>query len=125
MQDSNGLFVTQRFTISVSASPVLVAVPDVVGLSQAEAESAVIDAGFSVGNVTKANSDTVKTGHVISQKPAGRTKARSGSRVNLVISRGVSGDVTPPTVEIIAPATDPEVSAPVDIVGTATDTNLT
>jgi RHS repeat-associated protein len=33
-------------------------------------------------------------------------------------------DTTPPTVDISSPATDSEISAPVDIIGTADDTNL-
>jgi len=72
-------------------------VPDVVGIPQAGAESAIISAGFVVGTITHNYSDTVPAGAVISQSPAGGTPAVSGSSVNLVISAG-SYAAAPPTV---------------------------
>ena len=63
-------------------------VANVTGISQGAAESAITDAGFIVGSVTKECSDTVEASNVISQNPAGGTVAEFGTSVNLVISTG-------------------------------------
>ena len=60
--------------------------PNVVGLAQAAAESAIAAAGFAVGSVTTAASATVPIGRVISQNPAAGASASPGSGVNLVVS---------------------------------------
>jgi hypothetical protein len=65
-----------------------VSVPDVVGQTQSAAETAVTNAGLSVGNVTQQNSDTVPSGSVISQNPAAGTSVAPGSSVDLVVSSG-------------------------------------
>ena len=65
-----------------------VSVPDVVGMTQAAAESAITLAGLTVGTVTRANSDTMPEGRVISQDPTGGSRVAGGTRVNLVISLG-------------------------------------
>jgi len=72
----------------ISTGPALVAVPSVVGLTQASAEAAITSAGLSVGTVTMANSDTIPAGNVISQTPIGGTQVTEGSDVDLVISSG-------------------------------------
>ncbi|RMD63819.1 PASTA domain-containing protein [Candidatus Parcubacteria bacterium] len=79
----------------VSTGPALVAVPDVVGLSQTDAEVAIIGAGLVVGTVTTAHSDTVPAGHVISQNPAAGTSVASGSAVDLVVSTGPAAGPVP------------------------------
>ncbi len=66
----------------------VVIVPDVVGLPQAEAETAIVDAELEVGSVTQAYSDDVSEGHVISQDPEADEVAPIGSAVNLVVSLG-------------------------------------
>ena len=63
-------------------------VPNVVGLTQADANTAITEAGLVVGTITDAYSNTVAEGNVISQVPAGGTAATGGSDVNLVISLG-------------------------------------
>jgi hypothetical protein len=65
-------------------------IPDVTGMTQAEAEAAIVAATFTVGNVTTAYSDTVAEGDVISQDPVGGTPAASGTPVDLVVSDGPS-----------------------------------
>jgi hypothetical protein len=83
----------------VSLGPVLTTVPDVVGQSQAAAQTAITGAGLVVGSITTANSDIVQAGNVISQNPAGGTDVSEGSAVDLVIS---SGSVPGPG-DILAP----------------------
>src|SRR5690606_20477810 len=50
-----------------------VAVPNVVGLTQSAAQTAITDESLTVGTVTSANSATVPIGNVISQNPSAGT----------------------------------------------------
>ncbi len=77
----------------IEPSTTTVSVPDVEWLEKADAEKILINAGFVVGDEEKENSDTVPKGQVISQDPAPRTQAESGSKVNLVISKGKAAPV--------------------------------
>lgn len=79
---------TIDLVICVAASAETLTVPDVVGLLQSIAESTITTAGFTVGDVTTAYSDTVTLGFVISQSPVGGTVAEIGSDVDIVISLG-------------------------------------
>ncbi len=72
-----------------------VEVPDVVGKTQAAAESAIIAAGLTVGDVFEGYSDSVPEGSVISQAPFPGKVVRAGSPVILVVSLG-AGDFPPP-----------------------------
>ncbi|GJL57658.1 MAG: hypothetical protein NPIRA03_05150 [Nitrospirales bacterium] len=72
-------------------------VPDVVGLSQGAAESAITGAGLAVGPITTANHATVPSGSVISQTPAAGASVAAGSAVSLVVSTGPA-PVTVPNV---------------------------
>ncbi|MBI3249129.1 MAG: VCBS repeat-containing protein [Deltaproteobacteria bacterium] len=83
--DEEGLFDEQSFTLTVTQR---VTVPNVVGQTQAAAETAILGVGLTVGAITTSNSATVPTGNVISQTPAGGVSAPSGSAVALVISLG-------------------------------------
>jgi beta-lactam-binding protein with PASTA domain/uncharacterized protein YhjY with autotransporter beta-barrel domain len=71
----------------VSAGPTPVAVPDVVGLSQAAATTAIEGIGLVV-DVSTANDPDVAAGNVISQDPVGGTDVAPGSTVNLAVSLG-------------------------------------
>ncbi len=79
----------------VSIGPVLVSVPDVTGMTQANAQAAIVAAGLVVGTVTEAYSNTVPPGNVISQDPLGGTQVSKGSTVNLTISKGVTAGPVP------------------------------
>lgn len=72
----------------VSKGPATVAVPDVVDLAQADAETAITGAGLVVGTVAQQYSDTVAAGTVISQSPVATTTVLLGSDVHLVVSLG-------------------------------------
>ena len=63
-------------------------VPDVVGMSEAEATSAITSAGLAVGTVDYEHSDTVPEGYVIGQSPPAGTSVDEGSNVDLTISLG-------------------------------------
>ena len=73
-----------------------VTVPNVVGMTQAAASTAITGASLTVGTVTTQSSTTVPAGQVISQNPAAAASVASGSSVNLVVSSGTGGTTTPP-----------------------------
>ena len=68
--------------------PVTVTVPDVTGLSQADAEAALIAEGLVLGTVTEATSNVVAAGLVISQDPEAGAIASPGFAVGIVVSLG-------------------------------------
>jgi beta-lactam-binding protein with PASTA domain len=68
--------------------PAPVQVPNIVGMTQADAQSAITSAGLVVGTIDQASSSTVPQGSVISQTPAAATSVARGSAVNLVVSTG-------------------------------------
>ena len=70
-----------------------VLVPDVVDELQADATTALVAAGLTVGTVTTAPSSSVAPGHVISQSPVGGTSVVYGSAVDLVVSSGAGAPV--------------------------------
>ena len=74
-----------------------VTAPPVTGLTQAEAEAAIADAGLSVGTVTTEYSDTVPAGRVIRQDPQAGSDLEAGTPVDLVVSLGPAW-VTVPNV---------------------------
>ncbi|MHC4619015.1 MAG: PASTA domain-containing protein [Planctomycetota bacterium] len=63
-------------------------VPDVIDRPQADANSAIGDAGLVVGIVVYQSSDIIPTGTVMNQSPAGGTTVALGSPVDLVVSSG-------------------------------------
>ncbi len=71
----------------------MVTVPDVVGMDQVSAQSAITATGFVVGVISQSFSNTVAAGDVISQIPGGGTSAPAGSSVDLEISLGIRGDL--------------------------------
>src|SRR5437660_812305 len=81
-------------------APAKVAVPNVVGETQAAATSAISAAGLTVGAVTQQSSTTVASGNVISESPAAGTSVASGAAVSLVVSSGAPapGQVAVPNV---------------------------
>ncbi len=65
-------------------------VPDLFGMTQMEAETALSSKGFSVGTVTTASSCLQPVGRIISQEPMGGVTTSGSASVNLVISAGSS-----------------------------------
>jgi PASTA domain/Putative Ig domain len=63
-------------------------VPSLVGLTQSAAEEALKNAGLVVGNVTKAQNDSVPSGSVSAANPAAATLVSQGSAVDLEVSSG-------------------------------------
>lgn len=76
------------FAIQGGAPDPTIPTPDVVGLSQAAAETAITAATLSVGTITTDPSVTVPAGDVISQSPTAGTLASAGDPVALDVSSG-------------------------------------
>lgn len=75
------------FTFVASAAA-QVAVPNVVGETQAAATTDITNAGLVLGTVTTQYSDSVAAGLVISQSPVGGTLVSLGSSISIVVSLG-------------------------------------
>ncbi|MEM7762975.1 MAG: PASTA domain-containing protein [Pseudomonadota bacterium] len=90
-QDPNGgLNVPEGTVVNfvVSLGPPTVPVPNVVGLTRAAAETAIVNGELVVGTVTEQNSMTVPAGVVISQSPVAAEIAIVGTAVDFVVSLG-------------------------------------
>jgi beta-lactam-binding protein with PASTA domain/tRNA A-37 threonylcarbamoyl transferase component Bud32 len=80
----------QVIDIVLSAGPSVVKVPDVVGLTEAEAIAALQTAGFDVVlPIIREFSDKYEKGFVSQQEPLANGNAAKGSKVTLYVSKGV------------------------------------
>ena len=87
--------------VGTTENPNAATVPTVMGYSQDIAKKLIESAGFTVGNITEANSDKEK-GVVLSQSPEGGATAEAGAAVALVVSNGVP-EATSATVTVTLP----------------------
>jgi beta-lactam-binding protein with PASTA domain len=78
-------------------APLPVAVPSVVGQSQASATTILSNAGLVVGQVAQ-QADAAVSGTVLAQSPTAGTSVAQGSGVNLTVSSGPSQQVAVPNV---------------------------
>jgi serine/threonine-protein kinase len=81
--------------IYVSSGKTQVAVPDLAGMTEAEAQLALENAKLTLGTITEGNSATIAKGAVLSTDPVSGSQVAQGSVVNLLISSGL---VTVPDV---------------------------
>ncbi|MHC4338295.1 MAG: PASTA domain-containing protein, partial [Planctomycetota bacterium] len=89
------------FSLPANAHASDVNVPDVVGMTEADANSTITDANLTVGNVTYDYNDTIPYEIVISQNPTADTQVPIGSSVDLVVSLGQ------PTIPDVVGMTEP------------------
>ena len=80
--------------LDVSKGAKQVEVPNVVGMTEADARSTLEAAGFEVSS-TSAPSDTTPQGNVSDQSPDGGTQAVKGSTVAITVSSGPSTTTVP------------------------------
>jgi beta-lactam-binding protein with PASTA domain len=93
-------------TLEVSRGADRPPVPNVVGMTQAAAESAITGADLTVGTVTQQSSSSVSQGKVISADPGVGTPEQPKTLVNLVVSSGAQPVNLPNVVgEPVAQAT--------------------
>jgi serine/threonine-protein kinase len=79
----------------LSAGPVLVGVPDVIGLNVAQATKILNAAGVRVGTVDSSSAGGQEAGVVLATRPAAGVGRVRGSPVALVVSRGAQTDSSP------------------------------
>jgi serine/threonine-protein kinase len=85
-------------TLTVSAGPSPVTVPNVAPDDQVTATQTLIGAGFKVQRINQPNA-TVPAGQVIGTDPAGGTQAPRGSTVRLFVSTGPQNVLVPNVVQ--------------------------
>ena len=76
------------------------AVPNVLGLSQAAATSAITDAGFAMGGISQVYDASAPEGQVVDQAPAAGTQLVPGSQVAIAVSKGPAPSVSPQAVAV-------------------------
>ncbi|MGC9380194.1 Stk1 family PASTA domain-containing Ser/Thr kinase [Streptomyces sp. MH13] len=91
-------------SFTVSDGPDTVKLPDVAGYRLDRARTVLKDEGLEPGMVTRAFSEEVPKGFVISTKPKTGTTVRAGSAVALVVSKGGPIDVPDVTGDDLADA---------------------
>jgi len=79
-------------SIVISLGPCYASVPNLAGMTQAEAETALAAANLTLGTVADENSEIVPEGQIIRQQPVYGLLVACGSLVNIVISSGVGGE---------------------------------
>jgi beta-lactam-binding protein with PASTA domain len=92
------LQVGSTVTMLVSSGPAPVRLPDVVGQSQASAESALTNAELAVGTVTQQVSSSQPPGTVLAQSPAAGTSTHAGQRVELTVAQAPKEVAVPSVV---------------------------
>jgi beta-lactam-binding protein with PASTA domain len=85
-------------------------VPNVVGMTETEANSAVTGFGLVIGSISREYSGTVAEGHVISQNPTGGTVVDVGTAVNITVSLGL------PTVPHVIGESEPNAVAAIEAI---------
>jgi serine/threonine-protein kinase len=75
-------------TVLVSSGQELSLMPDVSGMSETDAITALTNAKLVLGAITQSDSPTVAKNMVISSDPAANTQVPAGTVVNLVVSTG-------------------------------------
>ncbi|WP_157487578.1 Stk1 family PASTA domain-containing Ser/Thr kinase [Leifsonia sp. Root112D2] len=76
-------------TVYVSTGKKTGAVPDTTNMSTSDAEKAITDAGFTVGEINKQDSPTIVADTVLSSDPAANSTAHLGDTINLNVSNGM------------------------------------
>jgi serine/threonine-protein kinase len=72
----------------VSSGKTQAAVPNVAGMTEAEAQAALENAKLVLGSITEGTSTSVPKGQVISTDPVAGTQVAQGTVINLLISNG-------------------------------------
>ena len=85
----------ETIQVYVSSGPQKVNVPQLVGLSQTDAQAAIEAKGFKLGTVTTQHSPNVAKDKVMTSSPDSTSQAALGTAIDLVISDGI---ITIPSV---------------------------
>ena len=120
-------------TLILSEGPELIRIPQVMGLTAAEAEQLLAADGLVVGGEETAQDPDVEEGLVIRTQPAAGIEVEQGTAIILVISAGQETFRMPPVVdlteeaarELIEGACDREDDTPCAVVVATTDATVT
>lgn len=109
--------------ISTGPAVTTVSVPNLIGLSQADATSAITDAELTLGTVTTENSDIVASGNVISQNPAAGQEVEFGATVDITVSLGPALVSVPDVLNQTQTEAEATITAAGLVMGTLTSEN--
>ncbi len=110
-----------KVNLVVAQAPKEVAVPSVVGQSEAQASAALGGAGFTPRTTTVVTTEPAQVGMVLKQSPAGEHQAPKGSTVT--ISIGVTAPTTPTTpITPTSPTAPPTTTTPTTTTSAAAPT---
>jgi serine/threonine-protein kinase len=87
-----------KVALVISAGPAMAVIPDLGGLTEADALRAIQDRGFTIGPIGRKDSRTIPQDKVISQEPKHGTVAKKGSIVSFTISTGKPMGTVPDVV---------------------------
>src|SRR4029450_123340 len=110
--------VGSAIALTISTGLPHVSAPNVVGLTEAAASTAVTGAQLVVGTITSASSMTVPAGSVISQSPAAGADVVVGSAIALTISTGLPHVSAPDVVGLTQTAASAAITGAQLVVGT-------
>ncbi len=111
--------------IVISAGLSRVTVPDLSGMTQSEAGTALTAAGLVLGSVTEEDSTTVPSGEVISQSVAADSSILYGSVVDIVISAGLPQITVPSLVNMTQSQADTQLLSNGLVLGNVTEQSST
>lgn len=89
---------TVKLVVSLGKKAEEIQIPDVVGMSEADAEQALQSAGFTNFTSEYEESSSVEQGNVISIDPSAKTKVVKDKKITLKISTGVGKTAVPSVV---------------------------
>jgi eukaryotic-like serine/threonine-protein kinase len=107
------------------SSQMKVIVPDVVGLTQAQAQARLSSAGLSLVVAGQVASTTAATGTVVSENPKAGSRTRSGAQVGVVICTGVPERTVPSVTGVSFEAASSTIASAGLVVGKVTRENST
>lgn len=111
-----GLLALVAGVVFLLTRPSGIVVPDVAGLSEADAEATLIAAGLSVGRIRDENSDAIAQGLVARTEPEAALEIEAATPVNLFVSAGPAA--TPTLAPSATPTLTPIPSATPDLAAT-------
>ncbi len=100
-----------------------VPVPDVGGMSQANAQTALQNVGLIAGTITPLSSDNVASGNVLSQSPIAGATVFQGTLVNLTISSGPLMTTVPNVIGMTQASAQEAITAADLSIGSVTNGN--
>lgn len=80
--------------IKISTGPRTVAIPDITGLPESQANESAVHAGFTIGKVTQEYSDKIPANAVISQDPPAGVRRAPGGAIDVIMSNGPKPEST-------------------------------